>query len=131
MGALIRRLRKTLRPWDYVALLSAAGIIGAFSVHGALQHTGRRVVQIEAPAGTFMYDIEEVVESFDLGPGVGCELRLSGGQAWVERSDCPFAVCVQMGRISRPGQWIACMPHGVFVRVLGTPDADAVDAQTW
>ena len=125
------RLRKTLRPWDYAALLLAVAVVGAFSALAAEQYGGRRMVQIEAPAGRFMYDIDDTVESFELGPDVGCELRLGGGYAWVESSDCPFQVCVQMGRISRPGQWIACMPHAVFVRVVGTAEGDGVDAQTW
>ena len=131
MGALIQNLWRSLRPWDYVALLAALGVIAAFSAVAAEQYGGRRMLQIEAPAGRFMYDFGEHIESFDLGSEVGCELRLTGSQAWVERSDCPFQVCVQMGRIERPGQWIACIPHGVFVKVVGTAEGDTVDAQTW
>jgi hypothetical protein len=60
------------------------------------------------------------------GPGgsrkrpLGEELiRIKSGEAYVETSSCPNKLCVLQGRISRPGQWIACLPNRVFLHVIG------------
>jgi hypothetical protein len=45
---------------------------------------------------------------------------ISGGKARVEDSPCPDKLCVHMPAISKPGQWIACLPNRVFVRVRGS-----------
>ena len=51
---------------------------------------------------------------------------ISGGKAFVEDSPCPDKLCVHMPAISKPGQWIACMPNRVFLRVRGS-DAQKID----
>jgi hypothetical protein len=42
-------------------------------------------------------------------------------------SPCPEKICVKTGRISKPGQWIACLPNRVFISIRGRrseqPDA--------
>ncbi|MBQ9941398.1 MAG: NusG domain II-containing protein [Christensenellaceae bacterium] len=42
---------------------------------------------------------------------------ISGGEAYFENAGCPGKDCVHMGRISRPGQSIACAPGGVVVYI--------------
>lgn len=38
----------------------------------------------------------------------------------VTYSACKDQICVQQGRISRPGQTITCLPQKVFVRIEGS-----------
>ena len=46
-------------------------------------------------------------------------LVISGGAAWVESADCPDELCVGMGKISRVGQSVVCLPHKVVVEITG------------
>jgi hypothetical protein len=55
---------------------------------------------------------------------------IKGGSAFVEDSPCPDKLCVHMPAVSRPGQWIACLPNRVFVRVRGSSGQD-VDELSW
>ncbi len=61
------------------------------------------------------------------GPVGETVVVVDGGVAFVESSDCKHQLCVNMGRISAPGELIACVPNGVTVVVAGAreggPDA--------
>ena len=46
-------------------------------------------------------------------------LRISGGEAWIISSNCPQHICEQMGRISSPGETIVCLPHRVYLEIVG------------
>jgi len=45
----------------------------------------------------------------------------------VTSSPCAEKICIKTGRISKPGQWIACLPNRVFISIRGRrseqPDA--------
>ena len=78
----------------------------------------------------------EVVDTYSLDrnqtitiEGVGGTnlLVIENGTAAVTEADCPDALCVNMGRISRAGQSIVCLPHQVVVEVIDTSDEDGVD----
>ena len=57
------------------------------------------------------------------GPLGTTVVRVKGGAVRVEASPCRHQVCVRMGRASRPGAVIVCVPNAVVVRVLGRSDA--------
>jgi hypothetical protein len=52
---------------------------------------------------------------------------IEDGTVRVVRSPCPEKICIKTGRISKPGQWIACLPNRVFISIRGRrseqPDA--------
>lgn len=54
-------------------------------------------------------------------------LVISDGEAWVSEANCPDKVCMGMGRISRTGEFIACLPNRLIITVEGggtlPPDA--------
>ena len=52
------------------------------------------------------------------------QLVIADGTARIETADCPDERCVQMGRISRSGQSIICLPHQVVVEIQGGKEAE-------
>jgi hypothetical protein len=82
----------------------------------------------------------EVVRSFSLDDAVTYEivdpeggrniLRIEGGKAWIEEADCPDRLCVGMGKISRIGQTVVCLPHELVIEIVGekspTDDVDVI-----
>lgn len=50
------------------------------------------------------------------------------GGAQVVDSDCADHVCVDTGFIDRRGQMIACLPHKMYVKIVGTSAKSSVDA---
>ena len=75
-----------------------------------------RVDLADAPAQTVtLPQAPQVVITFDGAGGVA-----------VTHSDCPDQICVAAGRLSKPGDFAACVPNGVTVRITGSDGVDAV-----
>ena len=115
--------------WDVII---TAGIIIAGAVIAA-------IVLISGHKGsTVIVSVDgEIIKTFSLDGEISYEiagadggknyLRISGGQAWLEDADCPDKLCVNMGKISRNGQSIVCLPHKVVVEVSSEENEDDVD----
>ena len=59
--------------------------------------------------------------SLDGVPGVVFALDGSGGIAFAE-SDCPDPVCVHTGWLRSPGQLAACLPNGLYLKIVSDTD---------
>ena len=57
-------------------------------------------------------------------------LVVENGEAWVSEADCPDKVCMGMGKISRNGEFIACLPNRLIVVVEGGEEQALVDGMT-
>lgn len=49
-------------------------------------------------------------------------IHISDGKISIEDSPCPTKSCTTMGGISRKGQWLVCMPNGVFITIEGASE---------
>ena len=66
------------------------------------------------------FSLSESVDGYTVTTEKGSlSLTLRDGEAWVTHADCPDAVCVRTGRISKKGESIVCAPLGVCVTVEG------------
>ncbi len=65
------------------------------------------------------------IEGADGGTNI---LVIEDGRACITEASCPDGLCIGMGRISRSGQSIVCLPNQVVVEILsdGT-DGDEAD----
>ena len=75
-----------------------------------------------------------VTESFSLNENITYEIKTDGGhntlviengRAWITVADCPDKLCEGMGKISRAGQSIVCLPRQVVVEIVGDSGIDA------
>ena len=67
--------------------------------------------------------------TFPLNGGTNI-LVVENGEAWVSEANCPDKVCMGMGKISRNGEFIACLPNRLLVVVEGAAEASPVDGMT-
>lgn len=63
----------------------------------------------------------------DAGDGSTNLLIIRDGQAWIEEASCPDGLCVNMGKISKSGQSIVCLPNKVVVEIIGRETSANVD----
>ena len=56
-------------------------------------------------------------------------LVVENGEAWVSEANCPDKVCMGMGKISRNGDFIACLPNRLIVVVEGG-EQSPIDGRT-
>lgn len=116
-----------IRFFDYAAIAVSLFVIVAVSVK-AVGGDGKRLeVVIEASGSSWIYPLWEDREVRVNGPLGEETIRIGSGEAWVETSPCPNKLCILQGRISRPGQWIACLPNRIFLHVSGREETPVDD----
>ena len=113
-----------LKALDFLAILLSLLVIGAFSLAAYGGKDAARVVVIEASGVRWIYPLNADRREEVAGPLGETIVVMKGGRAFVEDSPCPDKLCVHMPAISQPGQWIACLPNRVFVRVGGDSGQD-------
>jgi hypothetical protein len=120
-----------IRILDVVVLVvCAAGI--AFSA--AFVYSGNAaepVVNISSKTGEWIYPLKDSRTVEVEGPLGTTEIVIQGGSARIVESPCPNKTCIAAGAIMRAGQWLACLPNGVFVRIDGSTAKGGVDAATY
>ena len=67
--------------------------------------------------------------TFSLNGGTNV-LVVENGEAWVSEAACPDKVCMGMGKVSRNGEFIACLPNRLLIVVEGAAEQSPVDGMT-
>ena len=52
----------------------------------------------------------------------------------VSEADCPDGICTQTGFIEKPGQSITCLPHKLYIEIVGRlveEDEDIIDVNAY
>jgi len=88
----------------------------------------------ESPKAEIYY-YSKLVKTVDLGqgtehffsieenPNVVFHLFEDGGIRF-EESDCPHKLCVRAGKLSRPGEFAACLPNGIILKIVPSENND-------
>ena len=76
----------------------------------------------------------ELIRSFPLDSDMTCEIQgadggrnllvIRNGEAWIQEASCPDGLCMHMGKISRAGQSVICLPNKVVVEIAGNEDGE-------
>ena len=61
---------------------------------------------------------------YDVGSYV-VHLQVKDGTISFQDSQCPDHVCEQFGQLSEEGEWAACVPAGVYVKLAPLSEAEA------
>jgi hypothetical protein len=118
------------RPFDFVAFFVALAVLVTVSVYTYGGRSGPTSVRIEAAGSEWLYPIDEDRDIAVAGPLGNTDVEIRDGAAKVLRSPCPHKICISMGEIQDSGEWIACLPNRVFVRIEGGRE-DELDATTY
>ena len=124
-----------LRFLDFV-VVSAAVAVTVFctvQVYGKSESAIHLVIQ--GKNGNWVYPLSQSVQVDIPGPLGHTTVKLKDGRAEVIASPCANQTCVTSGAVQRRGQWIACLPNAVFVRIEASDSKQAdnaeLDAVTW
>jgi len=118
---------RSLRAGDYmVAVLLLAVTVGwiAFGINPSkvgsvadVQVAGKQVAQIKLDHETYL------TISGALGPVL---IAVDGSGIRILDARCPDKLCVRTGAISHAGEWIACVPNRLVIRIAGDTGVDAI-----
>ena len=98
------------------ALLAAIGC--SFYLLGQRQEGSYVVVERDGKV-LFAAALDEEREIAFAGPVGETALVVRNRKAFIARSDCRDKICVRMGEIQRNGEWIACVPNRLLIRIEG------------
>jgi hypothetical protein len=131
--------RVRIRALDIFIFLLALLIIGLISLQTYARGRGTPEITIEAAGqaaaqGAVQGAEQQWIYPLDVettlrvpGPLGETVVEIKDGAVQVISSPCPEKICIKTGRISKPGQWIACLPNRVFISIRGRkseqPDA--------
>lgn len=118
-----------LRAGDLLLVILTAVLIAAVSVlvYSDTREQGSEV-HIQVQGREYVYELDEDREIEVSGPIGTTGIVVSDGAVHVHDSPCRAKICISAGSISRPGQWIICLPNSVFITIEGeTPDQEQVD----
>ncbi len=109
----------TVRAGDFVILgaVLACAVAAGWYVYGGREAPGQLVV--EAPGGSWIYPLDQDREIEVSGPLGLTIVHIYEGKAHIEASPCPNKTCVASPPIGRKGEWTACLPNRVFIRIEG------------
>jgi len=109
-----------------IIVLSIATFSG-FSIYG--NQGSRLSLVIEAPSGSWIYDLKTDRTVEIPGAAGNTKVEIAGGKARILDSPCPNKTCVAAAPLSRQGDWSACLPNKVILRVEGGDlSGDGLDA---
>lgn len=113
-----------------IILLSLAALLTSVLL---LRRGGRdeKHVIIRTEEAEYVYPLsKDAVYRIEGSIGIS-EIEISDGTVRFLDSPCPGKTCVMTGALSEPGQWAACLPNKVFVRIEGSDsDEKLLDAIT-
>ena len=122
--------KKYRRDLILVGIVLLAAVLMFFLVRGRQERdTGSGAVAVVTVDGEEIgrYPLKKN-GTFSLNDGSNI-LVVENGEAWVSEANCPDKVCMGMGKISRNGEFIACLPNRLIVVVEGGEQA-LVDGMT-
>lgn len=123
----LRALGGLARPLDLVVIAAAAAafLASAYFVYGGPQPS---TLVISSAEGEWLYPLAEDRSVAVDGPLGVTVVNIEGGRARIADSPCSNKTCMAAQPIASSGEWTACLPNGVFIRVEGGGNDDGVDA---
>jgi hypothetical protein len=112
-----------------MAGLAFCGIVSVAALF-LFQRPGKKVEIYIKNVLVYQYDLKKA-EVFTIHPGNGAmQIQIKEGKVCVVQSSCPNKLCMKMGKISKTGQAIACVPNGVLIQISSDKDTSWIDAIT-
>jgi len=123
-------LKTYIKIFDIPVILITAAVIVFTAYTAYVKPSGHPQIIIQGQEGQWIYPIDAKETLVIKGPLGDTIIQIFEKSAWVESSPCENKNCAASGKISRHGQWAACLPNNVILIINNTGDND-VDSVTW
>ena len=106
-----------LKIFDYFFILLTLTVIVLVSISAYSGTGAAESVIIEASGEAYVYilDTDQTIEV--PGPLGNTIIRIIDSEVFVEDSPCRDKLCVLASPLNKAGEWNACMPNKVFIRI--------------
>jgi hypothetical protein len=107
----------TITRMDILILFVSAAATVFAAVYACKSSTGQAQLVIQSPGNEYVYDLskDRIIEiKGTLGIS---RIAIEHGTARFLDSPCRQKICVQHPPISKKGEWAACLPNRVFIKI--------------
>jgi hypothetical protein len=122
---------RRLKPLDVVIALLAAGAVAFAAVAAYAPGSGQTSAVIKGRSGEWVYPLSPDRQIKVAGPLGDTIVVIEHKTLRIVDSPCPNNTCIAAGSIDSPGQWLACLPNDVIVRIEGGRGDAGVDASVY
>ncbi len=119
-----------LRVFDYLSILLSLTVIVLLSVSVYGGNTAARYVDIEASGKNYVYMLNKNQTVKVHGPLGITTIQIKNSTVFVTDSPCKDKLCIKALPLKKAGEWNACMPNKVFIRISGSKNT-AVDSLSY
>ena len=115
------------KPLEYLLILVGITFCTLSILSATTRQDGTPLLILTSPTKEYIYplDTDTTVQIPGL-EGVST-IQIQQGQAQYLDSPCANKTCVAASPIHRNGEWSACLPNGIFMRVENTSSNSATD----
>ncbi len=121
---------KHIRPLDYAAVVLALALIFYVTLTVYSDSSGASHVQVRADGGEWLYPLEGSRTLEFEGPLGITVVEISDGSARIIDSPCSEKICINAGALDSSGDWTACLPNRIFIRITGDEETE-IDALSY
>ncbi len=130
-GQITFRLLKRLKPLDYGIVLAGLIAVILVSIQVYARSGSELSVVIGGTEGEWIYPLDGDRTLEIAGPSGTSVVEIREGHVHMLSSPCKNQTCVAAGAIASEGQWLACLPNKVFVRIEGMGKDEQLDAAVY
>jgi hypothetical protein len=81
---------------------------------------GPSVLYIKNESEEYFYPLQESKKIINIEGSLGLtRIQIKDNKAKVISSPCIDKTCIHFGNIQKKGEWNACLPNKVFLRIIG------------
>ncbi len=123
----VRGTRLSIKPLDVliVALSAIALVALSISVYGG---PAAAVLVVSSGEQDWIYPLSQD-RQIQVEGNLGLTyLHIEDGMVRIDASPCVNKTCIAAPPLGNTGDWSACLPNGVFIRIEGSEDDDGIDA---
>ena len=115
------------KPLDYLLILIGIVFCTLSILSATTRQDGTPLLIVSSPANEYIYplDTDTTVQIPGL-EGIST-IQIQQGQAQYLDSPCANKTCVAASPIHRNGEWSACLPNGIFMRVENSTSDSTTD----
>ena len=117
------------RVLDGLALLGSVTVALLLARRAVASSRNNPMIKISGAHDEWLLPVGAEEEVLVPGPIGVNRVVVAAGSARVAAAPCANQICVHTGRISEPGQWIACLPNRVLVSVESANET--IDARSY
>jgi len=126
----MKQIFKILKIGDYilVVMILIGLLVGLLSIQSSVNEGQTVSIFLENRElyHLLIFEDRTIAVQGDIGETV---VKIEHGKVWIESAPCTHQICKNMGKISRPGEIIVCIPNKLLIRIEGDRE-HSIDGMT-